>query len=415
MYHFRTAEGAGHYANERTTVSAPVTLRRFWPHDLILGFLPLLLVVQLMIWSAFLPKAGLRGIVDFRQLYTGGYMVRTGHAKELCNYGAQKRFEDAIVPIDIDFTLPINHLPFEELFFAPLSLFSYRTAYWIFLAFNCTLLAVCLWLLRSKMKILSDRWKWFPVLLFAAFYPISRALVQGQDSIIMLALLAGALWCLDHKNDLAAGLLIGVVVFKFQIAIPIALLFLMWRRWRVCGGFVTSATAAGLISLWLVGFHGAREYLNTLLGMSVRLSSGADMFRFKTIPSSMLNLRGLSTVLDGTLTHYSIQFLVLAASAAVMLVAARQRSSLQLAIMASSLVSYHFLCHDASILIIPIVAALCSQSVWYGAVAVLLLVVPFAAVIPQFGYLASIPLLALFILSVRSAREGAATAQRLAN
>jgi drug/metabolite transporter (DMT)-like permease len=86
----------------------------------------------------------------------------------------------------------------------------------------------------------------------------------------------------------------------------------------------------------------------------------------------------------------------------VLAVTARQRSSLPLAIMAGSLVSYHLLCHDASILIIPIAAALCSQSVWSGAVAALLLVGSFAAVIPQYGYAAAIPLLGLFVLSVGS-------------
>jgi hypothetical protein len=384
--------------------SRSLHLEKFWPHDLILWVLPLILVVQVTIWSVFLPKGGLRGIVDFRQLYTGGYMVRTGHRKELCNYDAQKRFEDALVPIDIDFMMPINHLPFEELLFVPLSRFSYRTAYWVFLAFNGTLLAVCIRLLRSSMRVLSNRWRWFPALLFAAFYPISRAAVQGQDSIILLTLLAGALWSLDQGNEMTAGLLAGMGVFKFQIVIPIALLFLMWRRWRFCAGVAVSSAAAALISVWLVGLQGAGEYADTLLGMSVRLSSRADMLHYGTVPTSMFNLRGLATaILGGTLSRFSLLFVVFVCSIAVLVIAARQRVSLPLAIMAGALVSYHFLCHDASILIIPLSAALCSRSVWNGAAAALLLIIPIAAVIPQYGYVAAIPLLALFVLSVSSA------------
>lgn len=393
------------------TVSAPITPRRFWPHDLILGLLPLILIVQVGIWCVFLPQGELRGIADFRQLYTGGYMLRTGHAKELCNYDAQKRFEDALVPIHGDFMLPINHLPFEELLFVPLSRFSYRTAYWLFLALNGALLAVCIRLLKPNMKVLSNRWRWFPALLFAAFHPISRALLLGQDSIILLTLLAGALWSLDHDRDLTAGLLLGMGVFKFQIVIPIALLFLMWRRWRVCAGFAVSGATAALISLWLIGFHGAREYADTLLGMSVRLSSRADMLHYGTIPTAMFNLRGLATaLLSGTLSRFSILFVIFACSVAVLVAAARQRTSLQLAIMASSLVSYHLLCHDASILIIPLAMALCSESVWRGAVAALLLLAPFAAMIAQYGYLAAMPLLALFVLSVSSPDKPATAA-----
>jgi hypothetical protein len=343
-------------------------------------------------------------------------MIRTGHRKELCNYDAQKRFEDALVPVDIAFMLPIIHLPFEELLFLPLSFFSYRTAYWIFLALNGALLAICVRLLRSHMSVLSNRWKWFPVFLFAGFYPISRAAVQGQDSIIMLTLLAGALWFLDHGNEMAAGLLVGLGVFKFQIVIPIALLFMIWRRWRFCVGFSVSGATAALVSLWLVGFEGAREYAGTLLGMSLHLNSRADILHYGAIPTSMFNLRGLITaVLGGTLPRFGILLVIITSSVAVLAVAARQRPSLPLAILASSLVSYHFLSHDASILIIPLAAALSSRSVWSGAVAALLLVVSFAAVIPRDGYLGAIPLLALFVLSVASADEGTKGCQLLAN
>lgn len=390
--------------------------KKFWPYDLILWLLPVILVLQIAIWSVFLPNGGLRGIADFRPFYTGGYMIRTGHRKELCNYDAQKRFEDALVPVDIAFMLPIIHLPFEELLFLPLSFFSYRTAYWMFLVLNGALLTICIRLLRSHMSVLSTRWKWFPVFLFAGFYPVSRAAVQGQDSIIMLTLLAGALWSLDHGSEMAAGLLVGLGVFKFQIVIPIALLFMMWRRWRFCAGFAVSGATAALVSLWLVGFDGAREYAGTLLGMSLHLNSRADILHYGAIPTSMFNLRGLITaVLGGTLPQSGILLVIITSSVAVLAVAARQRPSLPLAILASSLVSYHFQSHDASILIIPLAAALSSRSVWSGAVAALLLVVSFAAVIPQDGYLGAIPLLALFVLSVASADEGTKACQLLAN
>lgn len=369
----------------------------FWPHDLILGMLPLILTIQAFLWAAYLP-AGLHGISDLRQLYTGGYMIRTGHQKELYNYDLQWQLEKNLVGGQL--MLPVNHLAFEELLFVPLSLFSYRTAYWVFLTFNASLLVISARLLRSRMKLLSDRWRWFPVLLIAAFYPISRALVLGQDSIIMLTLLAIALYALDRDKEMMAGLMVGIGAFKFQIVVPIAVLFLIWRRWRFCGGFVISAGMAGLISLGLVGRDGAKEYVAMLKGMSLHLNSAADMVHYGTFPTAMMNLRGLATaLLGGILSASGIQIAILVFSAAVLLIASKQRPSLPLAILAGSLVSYHFLCHDASILIIPLVTALSSRSACDGAAAVLLLFAPLASVIPIYGYLASIPLVALFVLS----------------
>ncbi len=353
----------------------------------------------------YVPLA-LRGVDDFRQLYTGGYIVRTRHAAELYDYDTQQRFEDLLIPAGRHFMLPINHLAFEELLFVPLSLLTYRVAYWVFMAFNGMLLILCAGLLRHRLEIQPNQRKWVSALLLLAFFPIPRALEKGQDSIIMLTLLAAALWALDHEKEFLAGLLVGIGIFKFQIVIPIALLFLVWRRWRFFAGFSASTVAAGLVSLWLVGLDGAREYANMLLSMSVRLTSDVVMFRYGTHPRDMINLRGLlSAIFGGKLPHGYVQFLIAACSVIVLLAAARQRPSLPLAIAAASLASYHFIVHDASILIIVIAGALCSGLVWNGAVAILLLIAPLCAMIPGCGYLAAIPLLGLFLLMLRGVPE----------
>jgi len=376
--------------------------KKFWPQELILGLLPLILAAQALFFVPYF-SAGLRGIADFRQLYSGGYMIRTGHAKQLYDYDTEAEFENRLVPVGGPFMLPINHLAFEELLFVPFSLLPYRTAYWIFLGFNTLLLVVCCRLLRGPFSELFERWRWFLPLLFASFFPISRALTHGQDSIIMLTLLSGALWSLTQESELTAGILVGLGMFKFQIAIPIALLFLAWRRWRFCTGFAVSSLAAGLVSLWIVGMNGAREYAHTMVGMSVHLASQADMVRYETYPADMLNLRGLiSTSLKGLLPQSGVQMIVLLCSIAVLLIAAKHRPSFELAIVSASLVSYHFLPHDASILIIPIAAALCSGSVWDGTLAILLLLAPMVSIIPFCAYLVAIPLITLFILFVRS-------------
>jgi hypothetical protein len=379
--------------------------KKFWPHDLVLGLLPLLVGFQMLLAIMYVPQA-LRGLDDFRQLYVGGHMIRTGHAGELYDNEAQQRFQEAMVPVGGYFVFYITHPAFEELLFVPLSLLPYRTAYWVFMAFNGSLLILCVRLLGRRLKAQPNQWEWLPAVLIPAFFPISRTLEKGQDSIIMLTLLAAALWALDHKKEFAAGILVGIGILKFQIAIPIALLFLVWRRWRFSAGFAASSVTAGLVSLWLVGLGGAREYLHLLLSMSLRLTPGPDMPRYGIDPREMINLRGLVTaIFNGELSHGHLQFLVAAGSVAVLLAAARHRQSLPLAIAAASLVSYHFIVHDASILIIVIAAALCSGSVWNGAVAVLLLIAPLCAVIPAYGYLAAIPLLGLFLLMLRHVPE----------
>lgn len=382
-------------------VEAPFKRARFWPQELVLGLLPLLLGFQVFqVCLVGLPM-GLHGIADFRQLYSGGYMIRTGESKQLYDYDAEERVEEALLPLGKDHMLPINHPAFEELLFVPLSLLKYRSAYWLFMAFNIGLLVVCMRLLRRRLNVLYARWRWFPVLVFAVFYPLARALTQGQDSIILLVLLTGALASLDGQKDLRAGFLVGLGLFKFQVAIPIALLFLIWKRWRFCIGFGISASIAAGISCWIVGFEGVRAYMDTLISMSVRLSSDLDMLRYATIPNEMLNLRGLiSAIFSGRISQLATQLLIFAASALVLILTAKQRPSLPLAITTSALISYHFIVHDASILILPLALALCTRDIWLVTISILLLITPFSALIPQYGYLSAVPLLAFFIASL---------------
>ena len=222
----------------------PLPAKKFWPHELALGLLPLLVGLELLLAFLYVPRA-LQGLDDFRQLYVGGYMIRTGRARELYDYDTQQRFQDTVVPVGKHDPLIISHLAYEELLFAPLSLLTYKVAYWVFMAFNGALLVLCVGLLRHRLRVLPD---WLPVLLIPAFFPISRTLEKGQDSIIMLMLLAAALWALDHEKDFVAGFLVGIGILKFQIVIPIALLFLLWRRWRFSVGLAVSSVAAGLVS-----------------------------------------------------------------------------------------------------------------------------------------------------------------------
>src|SRR5229473_4539863 len=164
---------------------------RYLP-DLLLGLLPILIGIQLLGWITFFPGALSHGHADFRQLYAAGYMVRTGHAGELYDIRAQQNFQDALVGND-ERALPFIRPAYQALLFVPFSLLLYRTAYLVFLGVNLLLLAIALWLLRPSMRNLSRVWRGLPVFVFLVFYPMALALMQGQDSILLLTLLAAAL------------------------------------------------------------------------------------------------------------------------------------------------------------------------------------------------------------------------------
>jgi hypothetical protein len=190
-------------------------------------------------------------------------------------------------------------------------------------------------------------------------------LIQGQDSIVLLFLLTCGLLAIEWNMEFWAGVLVAVGLFKFTVVLPIALLFLIWRRWKFTAGFAITAALVAGISMWMVGWAQTEKYLQLLRAMSVRLSSSADQAFYTIQITAMPNLRGLVYGLaNWYVSNHAIQFITVVFSIFVLIWAAIAGAKLAgpdrflFAITTSAVVSYHFLLHDMSILFLPIIAAL---------------------------------------------------------
>jgi hypothetical protein len=399
-----------------TVVSQLSQFRRtHYVQDILLGILPIVFCMQFLAWLTFLPKA-LRGHADFRQLYVAGYMVRTGHRTQLYDYAAQTYFQNTLVSND-ERALPFIRPAYQALMFVPFSLLPYRTAYLGFLLLNVLLLALAFLILQPRLRGLSRVWPGLPPALFLGFYPVALALMQGQDSILLLALLAAALVSLERNRDLTAGALAGVGLFKFQIVVPIVLLFLLWRRWRFVKGFMFSAILVGLLSFITSGWAETVVFVHSLLSVGAGLPAVPGEINFPLRINIMANLRGLIYGLASLRAPQRwLQVTTLLLSSLVVIsVRARGRQqrggdALVLAITAGVVVSYYLFIHDLSILLIPIVLTLDRFISRNGtgepfgraaaAISALLFVAPMCIfVIPAHFYLVSVLICAfLFVL-----------------
>ncbi len=392
--------------------------RTHYVQDILLGILPIIFCMQFLAWLTFLPKA-LRGHADFRQLYVAGYMVRTGHRTQLYDYAAQTYFQNTLVSND-ERALPFIRPAYQALMFVPFSLLPYRTAYLGFLLLNVLLLALAFLILQPRLRGLSCVWPGLPPALFLGFYPVALALMQGQDSILLLALLAAALVSLERNRDLTAGALAGVGLFKFQIVVPIVLLFLLWRRWRFVKGFLFSAILVGLLSFITSGWAETVVFVHSLLSVGAGLPAVPGEINFPLRINIMANLRGLIYGLASLRAPQRwLQVTTLLLSSIVVIsVRARGRQqpggdALVLAITAGVVVSYYLFIHDLSILLIPIVLTLDRFISRNGtgepfgraaaAISALLFVAPMCIfVIPAHFYLVSVLICAfLFVLMKR--------------
>ena len=298
-----------------------------------------------------MSKSG-RERFDFRMQYTASYMLRTGHGAELYDYEETRKFQNELVSAS-EQALPFDHLAYESLLYLPFSFFPYHTAYFLFFAVNAMLLIVSFRLLRPHLAPLENVWRYLPVAMFVCFLPATMALVEGQDSIMLLTIMILATLQLERGADILAGVLLGLASFKFQYTLPMVAIFLFWRRWRFVGGFALSALILLGLSVGLTGVPGFTSYFHMLSHLSSRFSVESGM-KFGTRPELMPNIRGLVYAMVSENHRQLTNPLTFALSAAIFVSAIAKRPSLPLALTAAALVSYHQTISDATLLLFPI-------------------------------------------------------------
>jgi hypothetical protein len=341
---------------------------------------------------------------DFRTQYAAGYMVRTGDAGKLYDYDETRKIQNALVS-ESDKALPFIHLAYEAVLYVPFSLFKYETAYFLFFALNAALLALAFSMMRPHLSNLETLWPYLPLAIFVCFLPVTMTLVEGQNSIVLLVIMILTLVRLDEGRDLLAGLLLGLASMKFQYVIPIALLFLIWRRWRFLAGLAVSAATVLGISVWLTGVPGFFSYLPLLGNMSARFSLQHGM-HLGIRPELMPNLRGFFYALAGGATP-TAAILTLCGSIGVLVWAATRHPSFPLALMAASLVSYHETFTDATLLLLPVGLAAASavkngssRSAQLALLSAVTIIAPAPLLLAGVRfYLLALPILVLFVLN----------------
>jgi hypothetical protein len=315
-----------------------------------------LLLIEIIALSPHVPAAVNGGAV-FRRFYTAGYMVRAGQGHNLYDYSTNGRFQNELVSRD-DMKEVFDSPAYEALLFVPLSLLSYRVAYIAFFAVNLALLGLSIRALRPFLVKLEEVWQWLPASVFVCFFPVALALIQGQDSIVLLSLMLASAVSFYHGRDVNAGVFLGLTLFKFEFALPIALLFLLWRKWRIVASFsVTSATVL-LISLSLAGVAGLRACTHGLLFSSPKSFAG-DGLNIGSPASTMPNLRCLFHALTGAnISLGKVEAVAAGGSILLLAWAATRTENYALAILVALLISTHGTVYDAVLLVIPIAMVL---------------------------------------------------------
>jgi alpha-1,2-mannosyltransferase len=310
-------------------------------------------------WMFFsLRREIVTGYPDFTIFYTAGKTVGEGRGRQLYDLETQLALQRSFAPEvkHREGALPFNHPPFEALLFVPLAGLPYVTAYLVWAIFNVALMLGFWILLRPRLPGLHEILPVLPLLAMFAFFPMIIALLQGQDSILLLFLYGLAFSALARGRAFVAGVCLALALFKFQLVLPLVFVLLVRRQWKTLAGFSVTAFGLLLVSAAVVGWNGVAAYPGFLLRLNQSAAQAAIDSR------GMPNLRGL---VEGLLHLAGVPALLLVVTLSIALEALMVRwwrvqpaqkfaLSFALCLAVTTMISYHLFVHDLSLLMLPI-------------------------------------------------------------
>jgi len=164
------------------------------------------------------------------------------------DYVSKTRLLGDSVPFDLPFQYPPNSLPI----FAVRSWFSPKVSHVLFSVLTTFIFLLLMFQLARQNWI--DPLTTTLLIGGVALSAIVAFNAQlGQTGALAAALVVGAviLW---RKSPIVAGLLLGVLTFKPQYAIPLLMVALIRGNWRICAGAVSSFAAFTVLSGIAFGF-----------------------------------------------------------------------------------------------------------------------------------------------------------------
>ncbi len=219
-----------------------LTLRRVRRHALLLG------VCIWMVYAFTLATPGLRDRTgklkgtDFLHFYTLGSLVLEGHSHALYDARAQAAQSERLVPESKGFYFLPIYGPQVALLFAPLARLSYGWAALLWISASILLYVLCCRAVWKACPGLATHGGIIALLALAspAFFNL---VAHGQTSALALVCFTVAGLALLKEKPFFAGLAIGMLIYKPQLGLAAAFVFVLAREWRVVAGAVLAAAA----------------------------------------------------------------------------------------------------------------------------------------------------------------------------
>lgn len=243
--------------------SSWLTARRLRAHATILA-LCLWLVYG---WNLATPglrdrSGNLKG-TDFLHFYTLGTLAVEHRGADLYDMNAQAALAARRVPEATGIRYLPLYPPQVSILFAPLARLSYGWALALWWGFSAAIYGVCCYGIWRACPNLRDHGG--TVLIVAAAFPAFFHLIAwGQTSALALACFSLMYFLLRDRREFLAGVVLGCLIFKPQLGLAAAIVFVAIGAEKIVLGAVLSASAQLIVGVLCYGLQPLRQWLHML-------------------------------------------------------------------------------------------------------------------------------------------------------
>lgn len=211
-------------------------------------------------------RSGVLKGADFLQFYVFGSLARAGRTDALYDYAAHVAEGERRVPESRGTTYLPVYGPQVALLFAPLARLDYARALAVFLAASALLYALAIAAVFRSCPRLEPH-AGTTALLALAYPPFFGLIGYGQTSALVLACASAGWLALRAGRPFLAGLALGGLAYKPQLALGAGLVLLAAGELRVLGGAALAGAAqVAAAALWL-GAAPFAEYARVVAGL----------------------------------------------------------------------------------------------------------------------------------------------------
>jgi hypothetical protein len=243
-----------------------LTTRRIRAHGLLLAICLWVFYAVDMSAPGLRDRNGLIKGTDFLHFYTLGNIALQKRGDLLYDMQAQAALLQKLVSEAAGNVYVPLYGPQVSLLFAPLARMSYFAALTIWLLLNAVIYGACCYLVWKHCPNLRTE-PWTVLIAALAFPGFFHLVAWGQTSGLALLCFTLAFLALSKNRPYLAGLAIGSLIFKPQLGLAAAVIFLFAREWKVIAAAILAALAQLSIGWLYYGTPVMKEYLRALMNV----------------------------------------------------------------------------------------------------------------------------------------------------